>query len=80
MKSSAVYIVSAAHADWKFRRILKDIPAAQLGAMAIREALSRIHIDHSAVNDVIMGCVLQANLGQAPASKQQNMGFARLCK
>ena len=75
MKSSAVYVVSAVRTPiGSFGGSLKDIPAAQLGAMAIREALSRIHIDHSAVNDVIMGCVLQANLGQAPARQAAKFG------
>lgn len=43
---------------------LKDIPAAQLGAIVIKEALYRAKVPAEAVNHVYMGCVLQAGLGQ----------------
>lgn len=46
---------------------LKDFSAPQLGAIAIRAAVERAGIGADAVNEVLMGCVLQANLGQAPA-------------
>lgn len=46
---------------------LKDLPATQLGAVAIKGALERIGLDGKEVNEVLMGAVLQANLGQAPA-------------
>ena len=68
MKTSAVYIVAAVRTPiGSFGGLLKDIPATHLGAIAIREAIARIQMDHTAVNDVLMGSVLQANLGQAPA-------------
>jgi acetyl-CoA C-acetyltransferase len=68
MKTSGAYIVSAVRTPiGSFGGLLKDMPATQLGAIAIREALARIHMDHIEVNDVLMGSVLQANLGQAPA-------------
>ena len=68
MKTSAVYIVSAVRTPiGSFGGLLKDLPATQLGAIAIREAMARIQMDHNEVNDVLMGSVLQANLGQAPA-------------
>jgi acetyl-CoA C-acetyltransferase len=46
---------------------LKDFSATQLGGIAIKGALERIGLDGKEVNEVIMGCVMQANLGQAPA-------------
>jgi len=77
MKSPAVYIVSAVRTPiGSFGGSLKDIPATQLGAVAIREALAKIGLSPSEVQDVIMGSVLQANLGQAPA--RQAAKFAGL--
>jgi acetyl-CoA C-acetyltransferase len=46
-----------------FGGALKDVPAADLGAIVIREAIRRAGIEPSAVGDVIMGCVLQAGAG-----------------
>jgi acetyl-CoA C-acetyltransferase len=46
---------------------LKDVPAVELGAIVIKEALKRAGIDGSQVDEVIMGNVLQAGLGQNPA-------------
>jgi len=77
MKSSTVYIVSAVRTPiGSFGGFLKSVPATELGAMAIREAVSRIHLDRLEVNEVLMGSVLQANLGQAPA--RQASKFAGL--
>ncbi|MFU0824866.1 acetyl-CoA C-acetyltransferase [Clostridium sp.] len=45
----------------------KDVPAVELGAIVIKEALKRAGIDGSQVDEVIMGNVLQAGLGQNPA-------------
>lgn len=55
---------------------LKDFSATQLGGFAIKGALSKINLDPNEVNEVIMGSVLQANLGQAPA--RQASKFAGL--
>jgi acetyl-CoA C-acetyltransferase len=77
MKSSAVYIVAAVRTPiGSFGGSLKDISATQLGAIAIREALGKIRLNPSEVNEVLMGSVLQANLGQAPA--RQAAKFAGL--
>ena len=46
---------------------LKDIPAPQLGAHAIEAAVARAGIAPSEIDEVAMGCVLSAGLGQAPA-------------
>jgi len=77
MRSSAVYIVSAVRTPiGSFGGMLKDFTATRLGALSIREAISRIGIPIEEVNDVLMGSVLQANLGQAPA--RQAARFAGL--
>ena len=77
MKSSAVYIVSAARTPiGSFGGMLKDFSATKLGSFAIREVVSRIGLPVSEINDLLMGSVLQANLGQAPA--RQAAKFAGL--
>lgn len=50
-----------------FRGALSSLPAPRLGAIAIREAIRRAGIGPETVNEVIMGNVLQAGVGQAPA-------------
>jgi acetyl-CoA C-acetyltransferase len=77
MKTPAVYIVSAVRTPMgSFGGILKDLSATRLGSLAIREAVHRISLPLSEINDVLMGSVLQANLGQAPA--RQASKFAGL--
>jgi acetyl-CoA C-acetyltransferase len=46
-----------------FGGTLKDLGAADLGAIVIREAVARAGVDAADINDVIMGCVLQAGAG-----------------
>ena len=46
---------------------LKDTPAAELGSIVIKEAIARAGIKPTDVDEVIMGCVLQAGLGQSVA-------------
>ena len=55
---------------------LKDISATRLGAIAIKGALDKSGVSPDQVQDVLMGCVIQANLGQAPA--RQAAKFAGL--
>ncbi|NLY79399.1 MAG: acetyl-CoA C-acetyltransferase [Lysinibacillus sp.] len=63
-----VVIVSAVRtAIGSFQGTLKDVPATKLGAIVIKEALNRAGIEHNQVDEVIMGNVLQAGLGQNPA-------------
>jgi acetyl-CoA C-acetyltransferase len=45
----------------------KDVPATELGAHAVRAALERAGISGEEVDEVVLGCVLQAGLGQNPA-------------
>ena len=56
-----------------FGGALKDLSATQLGAIAIKGALEKAGIKGEMVNDVLMGCVLQANLGQAPARQASKL-------
>ncbi len=51
----------------KFGGSLKNIPAVELGALVIREALNRTGIQPGMVDEVILGCVLTGALGQNPA-------------
>jgi acetyl-CoA C-acetyltransferase len=63
-----VYIVSAVRTPMgSFGGALKDVPATKLGAIAIKAAVERAGIQPEMINEVLMGCVIQANLGQAPA-------------
>jgi acetyl-CoA C-acetyltransferase len=63
-----VYIVSAVRTPiGSFGGTLKDVPATRLGAIAIKAAVEKAGLKPEQVNEVLMGCVLQANLGQAPA-------------
>jgi acetyl-CoA C-acetyltransferase len=72
-----VYIVSAVRTPMgSFGGTLAGTPATKLGAAAIKAAIERIKLDGNKVNEVYMGCVLQANLGQAPA--RQAAKFAGL--
>ncbi len=72
-----VYIISAVRTPMgSFGGTLKSLSATQLGATAIKGALTKAGIKPEQVQDVLMGCVLQANLGQAPA--RQAAKFAGL--
>jgi acetyl-CoA C-acetyltransferase len=63
-----VYIVSAVRTPMgSFGGVLKDVPAPKLGATAIKAAIERAGISPDQVDEVLMGCVIQANIGQAPA-------------
>jgi acetyl-CoA C-acetyltransferase len=63
-----VYIVSAVRTPiGSFNGTLSGIAAPKLGAVAITGALDKISLDKNEVQEVYMGNVLQANLGQAPA-------------
>jgi acetyl-CoA C-acetyltransferase len=57
----------------KFQGALSNISAAQLGSVAIRAALERARLDPATVSEVIMGNVVQAGEGQAPA-RQATLG------
>ena len=68
MTMKEVYIVSAVRTPMgSFGGSLASMSATKLGAIAIKGAIERIGIDGKEVDEVLMGSVLQANLGQAPA-------------
>ena len=68
MSQDHVVIVSAARTPMgSFQGVLSGFTAANLGAHAIKAALERSGADKSLVEEVLMGCVLQAGQGQAPA-------------
>lgn len=72
-----VYIVSAVRTPMgSFGGALRALSATQLGAAAIEAAVKKSGIVPEQVQDVLMGCVIQANLGQAPA--RQAARFAGL--
>lgn len=72
-----VFIVAAVRTPMgSFGGSLASVTATKLGAAAIKGAMDQIQLDPNEVNEVIMGCVLQANLGQAPA--RQAAKFAGL--
>ncbi len=77
MEDQEVVIVSAIRTPiGSFGGSLKDVSATHLGATAIRAAIEKAGIKPEVVSEVYMGCVLQANLGQAPA--RQAAKFAGL--
>ncbi len=66
--SKEVVIVSAVRTPMgSFMGSLSSIPAAKLGAIAIKGALDKINLDPNIIDEVFMGNVLQAGVGQAPA-------------
>lgn len=75
--SKEVYIISAVRTPiGSFGGGLKSLSATQLGAAAIKGSIAKAGIKPGQVQDVLMGCVIQANLGQAPA--RQAAKFAGL--
>jgi acetyl-CoA C-acetyltransferase len=69
-----VVIVSAVRTPLgSFNGVFSHVPATKLGSIAIAEALKRVHVPPERVDDIYMGCVLSAGLGQAPA-RQASIG------
>ncbi|MFQ5814305.1 MAG: acetyl-CoA C-acetyltransferase [Anaerolineae bacterium] len=63
-----VVIVSAARTPiGRFQGTLSNVPASELGAVAIKAAVERAGIDPGSISEVLMGNVVQAGQGQAPA-------------
>ena len=66
--SDPIVIVSAARTPMgAFQGAFAGMTAANLGAIAIKAAVERAGIDANLIDEVLMGCVLQAGQGQAPA-------------
>ncbi|MCU7842891.1 MAG: acetyl-CoA C-acyltransferase [Candidatus Thiodiazotropha sp. (ex Monitilora ramsayi)] len=66
-KNDIVIIAAKRTPIGSFQGQLASLSATQLGSCAIRALLDGIPIEPVAINEVFMGCVLQAGLGQAPA-------------
>jgi acetyl-CoA C-acetyltransferase len=68
MNDHDIVIVSAARTPiGKFQGAYKDLPATDLGAVAVRAAVERAGVDAALLDECIMGNVIGAGLGQAPA-------------
>ena len=77
MTNRTVYIVSAVRTPMgSFGGSLKDLSAPQLGAVAIKAAVEKAGLKPEQIEEVLMGCVIQAGVGQAPA--RQAAKFAGL--
>jgi acetyl-CoA C-acetyltransferase len=66
-QSEAVIISAVRTPTGKFQGSLSPFQATDLGAIAVREAIRRAGVKPEEVDEVIMGCVIQAGLGQNPA-------------
>ena len=70
----AVIISAVRTPTGKFLGGLKDLSAPELGALVVREAVSRAGIDPASVDECIMGNVVSAGVGQAPARQAARRG------
>lgn len=66
-RKEAVIISAVRTPTGKFQGTLKDFKATDLGALVVRESVQRAGVKPEDVDEVIMGCVIQAGLGQNPA-------------
>ena len=74
MSQEAVVIVAANRTPMGgFMGGLSSLSATELGSVAIKDVVERAGVDKTAVDEVIMGCVLSAGLGQSPA-RQASLG------
>jgi acetyl-CoA C-acetyltransferase len=70
-----VYIVSAVRTPiGSFGGVLKSVSSTKLGGIAIKGALDKIKLDEKLVEEIYMGSVLEADLGQAPAKQAAKYG------
>lgn len=67
MNKEVVIVAAVRTPIGSFGGALKEFSAPALGAIAIRAALEKAGVSTGQVEEVLMGCVLQGNLGQAPA-------------
>lgn len=74
MSSNSVVIAGAARtAIGNFMGVFTGVSATELGAASIKESLIRANVDPEHIGETLMGCVLPAGLGQAPA-RQASLG------
>jgi acetyl-CoA C-acetyltransferase len=75
IKETEAVILSAARTPiGKFQGALSSVPATQLGAIAVKAAVERAGINANDIEEVIMGNVVQAGEGQAPARQSGILG------
>ena len=72
-KQQAVIVSAVRTPMGSFNGVFSPVPATKLGSIAVAESLKRINVRPDQVDDVYMGCVLSAGLGQAPA-RQASIG------
>jgi len=81
--SDPIVIVSAVRTPMGgFMGALSEMTATQLGAVAIKEAVSQANVATDAIDEVLMGCVLSAGLKQAPARQAAlgaDLGLSTTC-
>jgi len=65
--NETVIVAGARTPVGSFNGALSSFSSPQLGAIVIKETVKRTGIDPASINEIIMGCVLQGGLGQAPA-------------
>lgn len=70
----AVIVSAVRTAVGKFQGSLQSFSAPQLGALVVREAVLRASLDAAQIDECIMGCVIQAGLGQNPARQAAILG------
>jgi acetyl-CoA C-acetyltransferase len=67
MSDSVVILSGCRTPIGSFGGVFKDVPAVELGAVVVREAVRRAGVRPDEVDEVILGCILQAGLGMNPA-------------
>ena len=67
MPLNEAVIISATRTPVESFWIIENFSATDLGAMVVRESVKRAGVKPEDVDEVIMGCVIQAGLGQNPA-------------
>ena len=72
-KQQAVIVSAVRTPMGSFNGVFSPVPTTTLGSIAVTEALKRINVAPDQVDEVYMGCVLSAGLGQAPA-RQVSIG------
>ena len=72
-KPQAVIVSAVRTPMGSFNGVFSSVPTTKLGSIAVTEALKRIDLGPDRVDEVYMGCVLSAGLGQAPA-RQASIG------
>ncbi|WP_348548948.1 thiolase family protein [Psychrobacter sp. KFRI-CH2-11] len=78
MSNDAIVILNGARTPMGgFQGSLKDVSATELGGAAIKAAVERSGVDVDSIDEVIMGCILTAGLGQGPARQaMRNAGLS----